>query len=202
LVQSVGKQRIWEHDDINLPIDDTLEDVDDVSNSTIEPKEEVIPNVDLDKIISSKLSLYVDPNNTIAEFKSIISETAVSYNDVANYTLEILGRKIDRLLTKFDIGYKTLSCAKIVNIADRDTVQNKRKSAQCEPKRVCSPVFLSRLSLPLGWLRKSVLGRKERMFRSIAPQERQGHISAAQRRMAAKCLSAGFGSTYTRGYPM
>ena len=130
LVQSIGKQKIWEHDDINLPIDDTLEDVDDVSNSTIDPKEEVIPNVDLDKIISSKLSLYVDPNNTIAEFKSIISETAVSYNDVANYTLEILGRKIDRLLTKFDVGYKTLSCAKIVNVADRDTVQNKRKSAQ------------------------------------------------------------------------
>ena len=130
MVQSIGKQKIWEHDDINLPIDDTLEDVDDVSNSTIDPKEEVIPNVDLDKIISSKLSLYVDPNNTIAEFKSIISETAVSYNDVANYTLEILGRKIDRLLTKFDVGYKTLSCAKIVNVADRDTVQNKRKSAQ------------------------------------------------------------------------
>ena len=130
LVQSIGKQKIWEHDDINLPIDDTLEDVDDVSNSTIDPKEEVIPNVDLDKIISSKLSLYVDPNNTIAEFKSIISETAVSYNDVANYTLEILGRKIDRLLTKFDVGYKTLSCAKIVNVADKDTVQNKRKSAQ------------------------------------------------------------------------
>lgn len=130
LVQSVGKQKIWEHDDINLPIDDTLDDVDDVSNSTIEPKEEVIPNVDLDKIISSKLSLYVDPNNTIAEFKSIISETTVSYNDVANYTLEILGRKIDRLLTKFDIGYKTLSCTNIQNIADRDAIQNKRKSAQ------------------------------------------------------------------------
>ena len=123
-------QKIWEHDDINLPIDDTLDDVDDVSNSTIEPKEEVIPNVDLDKIISSKLSLYVDPNNTIAEFKSIISETTVSYNDVANYTLEILGRKIDRLLTKFDIGYKTLSCTNIQNIADRDAIQNKRKSAQ------------------------------------------------------------------------
>ena len=44
--------------------------------------------------------------------------------------MEILGRKIDRLLTKFDVGYKTLSCAKIVNVADRDTVQNKRKSAQ------------------------------------------------------------------------
>lgn len=130
LVQSVGKQKIWEHDDINLPIDDTLEDVDDVSNETIEQKEEAIPNVDLDKILSSKLSLYLDPNNTIAEFKSIISETAVSYNDVANYTLEILGRKIDRLLTKFDIGYKTLSCAKMQNSTEKDAIQNKRKSAQ------------------------------------------------------------------------
>ena len=130
LVQSVGKQEIWEHDDINLPIDDTLEDVDDVSNEIIEQKEEAIPNVDLDKILSSKLSLYLDPNNTIAEFKSIISETAVSYNDVANYTLEILGRKIDRLLTKFDIGYKTLSCAKMQNSTEKDAIQNKRKSAQ------------------------------------------------------------------------
>ena len=130
LVHSVGKQEIWKHDDINLPIDDTLEDVDDVSNEIIEQKEEAIPNVDLDKILSSKLSLYLDSNNTIAEFKSIISETAVSYNDVANYTLEILGRKIDRLLTKFDVGYKTLSCAKTENISEVDIIQNKRKSAQ------------------------------------------------------------------------
>ena len=130
LLQSVGKQKIWEHDDINLPIDDTLEDVDDVSNETIEQKEEAIPNIDLDKILSSKLSLYLDPNNTIAEFKSIINETAVSYNDVANYTLEILGRKIDRLLTKFDIGYKTLSCAKMQSSTEKDAIQNKRKSSQ------------------------------------------------------------------------
>lgn len=130
LLQSVGKQKIWEHDDINLPIDDTLEDVDDVSNETIEQKEEAIPNIDLDKILSSKLSLYLDPNNTIAEFKSIINETAVSYNDVANYTLEILGRKIDRLLTKFDVGYKTLSCAKMQSNTEKDAIQNKRKSSQ------------------------------------------------------------------------
>ena len=130
LLQSVGKQKIWEHDDINLPIVDTLEDVDDVSNETIEQKEEAIPNIDLDKILSSKLSLYLDPNNTIAEFKSIINETAVSYNDVANYTLEILGRKIDRLLTKFDIGYKTLSCAKMQSSTEKDAIQNKRKSSQ------------------------------------------------------------------------
>ena len=130
LVQTLSKQKIWEHDDINLPIDDTLEDVDDVSNETIEQKDEAIPNVDLDKILSSKLSLYLDPNNTIAEFKSIISETAVAYNDVANYTLEILERKIDRLLTKFDIGYKTLSCAKMQNSTEKDAIQNKRKLAQ------------------------------------------------------------------------
>lgn len=130
LVQTLSKQKIWEHDDINLPIDDTLEDVDDVSNETIEQKDEAIPNVDLDKILSSKLSLYLDPNNTIAEFKSIISETAVAYNDVANYTLEILERKIDRLLTKFDIGYKTLSCVKMQNSTEKDAIQNKRKLAQ------------------------------------------------------------------------
>lgn len=130
LVQTLSKQKIWEHDDINLPIDDTLEDVDDVSNETIEQKDEAIPNVDLDKILSSKLSLYLEPNNTIAEFKSIISETAVAYNDVANYTLEILERKIDRLLTKFDIGYKTLSCAKMQNSTEKDAIQNKRKLAQ------------------------------------------------------------------------
>lgn len=130
LVQTLSEQKIWEHDDINLPIDDTLEDEDDVSNETIEQKDEAILNVDLDKILSSKLSLYLDPNNTIAEFKSIISETAVAYNDVANYTLEILERKIDRLLTKFDIGYKTLSCAKMQNSTEKDAIQNKRKLAQ------------------------------------------------------------------------
>ena len=131
LVQALGIQKIWEHDDINMPIDDTLEDVDDVSNATmIGPVEEAVIDVTLDKILSSKLSLYLDPNNTIAEFKSIISETDVSYNDVANYTLEILGRKIDRLLTKFDIGYKTLSCAKTQNSAEKDAIQNKRRSAQ------------------------------------------------------------------------
>ena len=131
LVQALGIQKIWEHDDINMPIDDTLEDVDDVSNATmIGPIEEAVIDVTLDKILSSKLSLYLDPNNTIAEFKSIISETDVSYNDVANYTLEILGRKIDRLLTKFDIGYKTLSCAKTQNSAEKDAIQNKRRSAQ------------------------------------------------------------------------
>lgn len=131
LVQTLGKQKIWEHNDIDFPIDDTLEDVDDISNTKIqEPIEDAAVDVDLDKILSSKLSLYLDPNNAIAEFKSIISETAVSYNDVANYTLEILGRKIDRLLTKFDIGYKPLSCTKIGNSVEKDAIQNKRKSAQ------------------------------------------------------------------------
>lgn len=131
LVQTLGKQKIWEHNDIDFPIDDTLEDVDDVSNTKIqEPIEDAAVDVDLDKILSSKLSLYLDPNNAIAEFKSIISETAVSYNDVANYTLEILGRKIDRLLTKFDIGYKPLSCTKVGNSVEKDAIQNKRKSAQ------------------------------------------------------------------------
>lgn len=131
LVQTLTKQKIWEHDEINLPAEDILDDVDDISNTTIEDQVvEADNNIDLTKVLSSKLSLYADPNYTIADFKSIISETDVSYNDVVNYTLEILGRRVDRFLTNFDAGYKALCTSKFKDSDEKEKAIKIRLSAQ------------------------------------------------------------------------
>ena len=46
------------------------------------------------------------------------------------------------------------------------------------------------------------LSEKRRAGRSIAPQDSQGYKHVLNRRMAVRRLSAGFGFTCTRGYPM
>lgn len=130
LLQVITKQKIWEHDEIQLPADDLLDDVEDISESIISSDKELNEDIDINNLLSSQLSLYVDPNNAIAELKSIISEMDVSYNDVANYTLEILGRKIDRFLANFDIGYKALSLANTDINELENKIIKKRISAQ------------------------------------------------------------------------
>lgn len=45
LVQTLTKQKIWEHDEINLPAEDILDDVDDISNTTIEDQVGKLPNL-------------------------------------------------------------------------------------------------------------------------------------------------------------
>ncbi|MGL5703839.1 MAG: antiviral reverse transcriptase Drt3b [Tannerellaceae bacterium] len=130
LMQQLSKQKLWECQDFDSESINDIEDVSDVSIRSFDPNDGQSEIIAIEKILSAKLSLYIDSNNVITELKSIISEVGVSYNEVANYTLEILGRKIDRFLTNFDIGYKALVFADSKSVEQNERIDKMKRTAQ------------------------------------------------------------------------
>jgi hypothetical protein len=50
---------------------------------------------------------YINSNKLASKFKTIVKESNVEYKDVLNYTLAILNNKIERILLKFELKFKT-----------------------------------------------------------------------------------------------
>jgi hypothetical protein len=59
--------------------------------------------------LKEKKSLYVNPNQFIAKYKTIIKESDVEYKNILNYSLAKFATKTERLLKKFDRRFKYLS---------------------------------------------------------------------------------------------
>lgn len=60
--------------------------------------------------IFHKISFNCNSNNLIIKFKIIIKESKVEYKDIMNFTLAIVGKRIERSINKFEKYYSTL-CA-------------------------------------------------------------------------------------------
>jgi len=110
LLNDMFDKTLWKGEKADLNIEKDFANKDNIFKDENEPNEESenINKEVIQDLVDSKINLYMQSNSYIKEIKSIIDDCNIQYNDIANYFLEIFGRKVDAFLKKFDSGLKKL----------------------------------------------------------------------------------------------